>query len=52
MDSKAMGKYILYTQYPKPKKIGIGVLCVGEDGDARFWSGNAENNDTILAVLI
>lgn len=42
--------FMLYTRFPKHKKIGSGVLDAGE-GTAVFLSGNGEMDSHILARM-
>lgn len=44
-------QYTLYTQQPKPKKIGIGVLSIAERGEAHFFSGKGEQGSEMLADM-
>ena len=46
-----MIKFTLYTQHPKPKKIGTGVLSIGQDQRAMFFSGSASIDSEVLAQL-
>lgn len=46
-----MIKFTLYIQHPKPKKIGTGVLSIGQDQRAMFFSGNAAIDSEILVQL-
>lgn len=45
-------QFTLYTQLPKAKRIGGGVLSVGKDGDAMFFSGDGERDSKNLAEMI
>lgn len=47
-----MAHFILVTQHPKPKDIGIGSLSIGKDGEAEFYEGNAEANARVLAKMV
>lgn len=44
-------QYKLYTQFPKPKLRGCGVLDVDENGVAHFLSGNGEYDSVVLAKM-
>lgn len=47
-----MAHFVLVTQHPKPKDLGIGSLSIGKDGDADFFEGNAEQNARLLASMV
>lgn len=44
-------QFCLYIQQPKTKKIGIGVISVGRNGDAHFFSGFGERDSKVLANM-
>lgn len=44
-------RFILYTQQPRPKAKGIGVLSIDRNGEAHFFSGNGEKESSILAAM-
>lgn len=46
-----MPKFTIVIQRPKPKKIGIGCLSVGKNGDADFFEGSADKDSKILASM-
>lgn len=46
-----MPHFILVTQKPKPKNLGVGSLSIAKNGDADFFEGNAESNSPILASM-
>jgi len=49
--AKVQYQLSIATKNNKHKVIGIGVLCVGEDGSATFFEGDAGENSIILAAL-
>jgi len=46
-----MIKFTLYTQHPKPKKIGTGVLSIYQSQIAMFFSENADKDSKVIAEL-
>lgn len=46
-----MPHFILMTQYPKPKDLGLGSLSIDKDGNADFFEGNAEANARVLSSM-
>lgn len=47
-----MPHFILVTQHPKAKDLGIGSLSIAKNGDADFFEGNAETNSQVLASMV
>lgn len=41
----------LFTQYPEPREVGVGVLCVDRTGEAMFLSGQGESGAAVLARM-
>lgn len=46
------GQFILFTQHPEPREVGLGVLSVGRDGEAQFFAGRGERGDSMLAEMV
>lgn len=46
-----MPHFILVTQHPKPKTLGVGSLSIGKNGGAQFFEGNADSNARVLASM-
>lgn len=47
-----MTHFVLVTQHPKAKELGIGSLSIAKNGDADFYEGNADSNSRILASMV
>lgn len=51
MDEPRTDQFVLITQEPNPKTLGLGVLSVDRNGDAHFFGGSGGTGAPILAAM-
>jgi hypothetical protein len=44
--------FVLVTQHPKPRELGLGSLSIGKDGEAQFFEGDADHHSRVLAEMV